>query len=461
MRWLVIPSSLALLSLGGAGVVEAQTDVDERVDEDVDDAIDEDDDIDEGTDERDDADIDIDFDERPEVEVNPYLGPSPEEVPTEGPHEVDEVGAVQFVPGTGLRVTSADHRFRLEVRVRGQIAYEAQGPEPWEQQVQIRRARLQTSGYAFTPSVRFKLELALSPADVGVADSLVEDGPTRSPLLDFYLDFRHLRDLQFRVGQYKVPSNRERVISSGNLQLVDRSILNAEMTVDRDVGFDVRSPDFLGLGLLRYYAGIYVGRGRGARGYDDFGMMYLGRIEVLPFGLFDDYVQADFSRTGPRLSLGLGYVHIDRARRDRGILGAEPADGGTTDTHHLYVDAHLKVAGLSVLAEGALRKGRREPGDALDPMGNPVPTELPRDGIGAFLQAGYLLGSLPIELAGRYTILRGFGDTSLPDANELTVGANYYPGLHPYKVQLDYSRLWQDSLGDGGHRLRLQIQVSL
>ena len=258
-----------------------------------------------------------------------------------------------------VRVTSADERFRLEVRARGQIAYDVRGPDDWRHQIQIRRARLQLSGYTFSPNVRFKLEIALSPADVGISDSQVDGVPTRSPLLDFYVDFRHLRDLQVRVGQYKVPSNRQRVISSGNLQLVDRSILNAEMTLDRDVGFDLRSADFLGLGKLRYYAGVYMGRGRGARGYDDFGLMYLGRVEVLPFGLFDDYVEGDFDRTGPRLSLGAGYVHVDRARRNRGILGDVPVDGGTTDTHHLFVDAHFKARGFSLLAEWSWRSGAR------------------------------------------------------------------------------------------------------
>tara|TARA_B100001750_G_scaffold9711_1_gene7238 strand:+ start:1603 stop:2934 length:1332 start_codon:yes stop_codon:yes gene_type:complete len=422
-------------------------DRDAQIDEDRDDDIDED--------------LDVDFDEHREAERDPEYGPSPEEVPTEGPHELDEVGNVSFVPGTGLRVTSADERFRLEVRARGQIAYDVRGPDDWRHQIQIRRARLQLSGYTFSPNVRFKLEIALSPADVGISDSQVDGVPTRSPLLDFYVDFRHLRDLQVRVGQYKVPSNRQRVISSGNLQLVDRSILNAEMTLDRDVGFDLRSADFLGLGKLRYYAGVYMGRGRGARGYDDFGLMYLGRVEVLPFGLFDDYVEGDFDRTGPRLSLGAGYVHVDRARRNRGILGDVPVDGGTTDTHHLFVDAHFKARGFSLLAEWSWRSGARIAGDLVDDLGAPIPTELPRNGTGANLQAGYLFGAVPVELAARYAFVRGLGETSLPDANELTVGASYYPGRHPYKVQLDYSRLWADALDQGDHRIRLQIQVSL
>ena len=384
-----------------------------------------------------------------------------------GEHPVDATG-ISFVPGKGLRLTSADGRFRLETRARVQIGWEGTGPDggPWGQEVRLRRARLQLAGFMFTDRVRFKMELAVSPNDMGIKNNLDSDGAiaTRSPLLDFYIDFRPLRDLQFRVGQYKIPSNRQRVISSGNLQLVDRSIFNREFTLDRDVGFDVRSRDFLGLDMLRYYAGVYIARGRGARGVDDFGMMYLARLEFLPFGLFEDYSEADFERAGPRLSVGVNYTHIDRARRDRGILGSAPEDGGTTDTQHVFFDAMFKWAGFSTLFELGWRHGVRIPGNAIDDMGNPMPVAIPRNGVGGNIQAGYLLPGLPVELAGRYSFLRGLGDvteTSLENGNELTVGASYYPGRHPYKVQLDYSRLWNDTIDEGDHRVRLQLQVAL
>ncbi|MBO6939825.1 MAG: hypothetical protein JJ863_32940 [Deltaproteobacteria bacterium] len=381
-----------------------------------------------------------------------------------GSHPVDAAD-ILFVPGKGLRVTSADDRFRLEVRARVQIAWEGTGPDggPWGQQVRLRRARLQLAGFMFSEDVRFKMELAVSPNDMGIRNNLDDEDrvATRSPLLDFYIDFTRFRDFQFRVGQYKIPSNRQRVISSGNLQLVDRSIYNGEFTLDRDVGFDLRSKDFLGLERLRYYLGLYIARGRGARGVDDFGMMYLSRIEYLPFGLFNDYSEVDFERVHPRLSIGAGYTHIDRARRDRGIIGSAPADGGTTDTHHIFADAIFKWAGFSSIVELGWRQGDRIPGNAVDDMGNPIPVEDPRNGIGGNIQAGFLIPRLPLEIAGRYSFLRGIGTTSLGDANELTGGVSYYPGRHPYKVQLDYSRLWADSIDEGGHRIRLQLQVAL
>ncbi|MFK8000488.1 MAG: porin [Polyangiales bacterium] len=390
----------------------------------------------------------------------------PGEAEMMGAHEVEST-AIRFVPGKGLELTSADGRFRLQTRVRAQFRWTlADTGDDWAQRFRIRRARVVFSGNTFHRDVRYKFELAFSPNDVGIRDDFDDDAtdrlPTLSPLLDFYIDFRQLRDFQVRVGQSKIFSNRQRVISSGNLQLVDRALLNSEFTLDRDIGVDIRSRDFLGLDMLRYYAGVFIARGRDSQGFDDFGMMYLARLEYLPLGMFNDYSESDFERGGARLSIGAGYGYIDRARGDRGIRGSAPADGGTTDTQHVFVDALFKWQGFSALAEFAWRTGSRNPGEAVDEMGNMIPVAGTRDGIGLNLQAGYLLPNLPVEIAARYGLIRGLGDdTALSDRNELVIGASYYIARHPYKLQMDYTRLWGDSFGEGANQLRVQLQVSL
>ncbi len=42
------------------------------------------------------------------------------------------------------------------------------------------------------------------------------------------------------AGQTKLPGNVERVVSSANLQFIDRSILNSRFNIDRDLGFQIR-----------------------------------------------------------------------------------------------------------------------------------------------------------------------------------------------------------------------------
>ncbi|RLB55833.1 MAG: hypothetical protein DRJ42_05100 [Deltaproteobacteria bacterium] len=389
--------------------------------------------------------------------------------PGDDAHPMDNhpvTGNIHFAPGGGLRIQSDDGHFgvRLSARVQPRwTVVNLPGISP-EHEITLRRARVKFQGNLFGPDVRFKLELAFSPADLGVRDNLDPDTrtPTRSPLLSYFVEFRHLREAEVRVGQFKVASNRQRVISSANLQLVDRSILNSEFTLDRDVGIQVGSRDIGGLDLFTYSVGIYSGRGRDARGFGDFNLMYLGHFEVTPFGSFEAYAEGDFERTGPRLAVGTSYAFMDRGARDRGPIGSPPADGGTTTSHHYFADLMFKWAGLSVLSEFAWRDGSRAPGGNLDDSGLPIPAVPPRDGWGLNAQGGYILPWFPLGIEGRYAIVHGLEDSSLGDRQEVTGGLSYYFMEHAYKIQADYSRLWRtDSMTDGSDRVRVQLELSL
>lgn len=352
--------------------------------------------------------------------------------------------------GKGVVIEKPD-LVRLATRLRGQFLYTFLDDGDAVQSFQIRRARVAFTGYVFSRDITYKMELALSPRDIGL-----EDAVTRSPLLDLYFRFSHLRDLALQVGQYKVPYNRERVISSGNLNLVDRSIANAEFNLDRDVGLDLRSRDLFELGLLRYYAGIYTGEGRDAFEEGDFGMMYLARLEVLPFGLFKDYTEGDLARReSPKLSVGVAYAYVDEAKRDRGTIGSIPEDEGTTDTHNVEADLLFFYRGFSLLFEFFYRRGERNP-----PEGAAV-VDLPRDGLGFSVQPGYLLPWLDLELVTRFARVAPRGESSLVRQSELVAGINYYFVRHSLKLQADYSRLWErDDIGEGMDRVRVQLQAA-
>ncbi len=379
-----------------------------------------------------------------------------------GKHSLDAARA-HFAPGTGLVLESDDELFELALRLRAQPRYTlslADGTAAQESS-QLRRARLQFKGHAFGKHNKLKVELAFAPRDVGQRD---DRNPTTSPLLDWYFTFDHLRDLTLRVGQYKVPYNRQRVVSSGDLQLVDRSIVNAEFNLDRDIGIDLRSKDLGGLGWLRYSLGVYAGEGRNGSGLHELGLAYMVRLEALPFGAFKDYREVDFERSpNPKLSLGAAYAKVHEAR---GALAGNPADGGTTDFDGLTWDLVFRYRGLSVTSEWAWRTGTRNPGDATLPAQSgdevPVPTEAPRDGIGGMLQVGYLLPTLPLEVAARVGTIRQTGkDSSLTERGEYGGGVSYYFAEHSFKVQADYFRLTEREPGAEStdvDEMRVQLQ---
>lgn len=374
-----------------------------------------------------------------------------------------------FKAGRGLVVTSddGDDELGLSVRVQFLQTFEQSPDVELQQSFQIRRARFGSTGHIMSPHLEYKLELAVAPRDVNTRGGV----PQTSPLFDFFINLTQLRDARLRIGQYKVPFDRQRIISSSKLQLVDRAITDGEFTLERAIGFDLHSDDFLGLDLFRYYLGVYPGPGRNSFEFGSYGLLYLGRAEILPFGSFDDYSEADLEGGGLRVSLGGAYAYMNDAPRDHGVLGAVPDDGGTTDLQVATADAMLKLHGFSALSEVFWRNSRRNPGSLVDEAGAPILDETgnprtltpSRDGVGFLLQGGYVLPVAPLELVGRYAILDGTdarNRNGLQRLEEFAGGLSYYFNRHPVKLQADFSRLVSNGNYAGAlNRVRVQLQA--
>jgi hypothetical protein len=373
---------------------------------------------------------------------------------------------VEFAPGRGLAVTSADGRFGLRVGMFAQVLYTLSrtptATPALAQGLELRRARLQLRGHLFGPHNKFYAHLGFSPRDMQFSDG----HPTKTPIFDWWMEFDHLRDATFRVGQFRVPFSRERRAPVTDIAFVDRSLANFEFNLDRDIGLDIRSDDLAGLGLLRYDVGVFIGEGRDSYQFGDFGLLYVGRLEVLPLGLFDDYQQSDLDRRStPKLAIGAAYAFLDQAKANRGILGDVPTDGGTTDTHNVTGDLVFKLAGLSLIGEVFYRHGIRHYGDAtiIDANGlpTPAPRERPRDGLGWSAQFGYVLPWIPLELLGRYSGVTPIGTTSLIRQEELGGGLQWFIVDHAIELVLDYFRTYADAqITTGSDRLRLQLQMA-
>jgi phosphate-selective porin OprO/OprP len=373
--------------------------------------------------------------------------------------------SVQLRPASGFVIESADRTFAIAPAAWLQPLYTlaAEGGQV-EHGLTVRRARVVLSGHAFGEHNRLFLQLGLSPSDMLVGPT----GVRRTPLLDAYLEFTQLRDLSLRLGQYRVPFSRQRVMPFGNLALIDRAAVNFEFNLDRDLGLHVFSPDLLGRGLFRYQLGIFMGEGRDAQVQQDSGMLYTARIEALPLGMFDDYSEVDLERSPAlRASLGLGYAFLDNGKGDRGILGPPPPDGGTTDSHHFTADALLKLHGVTLLLEAHYRNGRRSFGSATVTDENgmivPAPQEAPRDGYGWFVQVDSLLGPLPLDATGRYGQIRGARHaSSLTDADELGGGIAWNLGARRFRVQADFLHSFVPGHFKAGHdELRVSARLGI
>ncbi len=414
----------------------------------------------------------------PDAEASKLQASAPEE-PTPSPAPVAGTrseaeplsvlsSTIRFKPGKGLVFESADGSFGMAIRSRFQLRHEyfhdpASEPKAGHL-LMVRRARLNVVGHMFGEHNKYKLQIAMSPRDI-------QWGPTgaqRSPVLDAIAEFDHLRDATLSVGQFMVPWNRQRIVSSGDFELIDRSVAQSEFQLDRDIGLQLSSNDVGGWGRLRYLVAVFNGEGRDANDFADAGLLYVGRIEVLPFGDSKsrwDYEEGHLDRdSGPRISFGAAYAYHDHAARDRGVMGSVPSDGGTTNIHQMTADVVLQWAGVSLMGEIYRRDGKREFGDATveDDAGNEVaaPRAEVREGGGYFVQGGYVLPWIPFGVAARYSqILADKERSSLAPARELGGGPSYYFAAHDFKIQADYFRLFEDEIGVGSDFVRTQLSM--
>lgn len=383
------------------------------------------------------------------------------------PHPVDPE-SITFKPGTGLSFKSQDEKFvmaiRLRIQFRDELTSEGEnGDKTLSNAFGIRRARLQFKGNVFSKYIGYKAEFALSPRDL----SLQNGATAYTPLLSWYTDFTYLRDLSLRIGQYKLLYSRQRVVSSGDLEFVDRNIAQNEFNLDRDIGALFYSKDFLGLDLFRYYAGASIGEGRDVYEAEEVdgqiaSYQLLSRLEALPFGDFEDYSEVDFERLNKvRLSLGVAYAYLKNGTRTRGYQGSLFADDGTVDYHNATADLMLKWAGMTIFSDFFYREGHRNTVVAPDDEeGN-----LARNGLGASVQVGYLIPKLPIGFGVRYGGVTPAGfdadETAIQGTQDVGATFGWYLAGHDLKLQADYFHQWSDSFSENAvDEGRVQLQVA-
>ena len=325
----------------------------------------------------------------------------------------------------------------------------------------IRRSRLKFDGFAYSPKLKYKVELGLSNRDQSGASQYTSNAPRY--ILDAVLKWNFSGNFVLWAGQTKLPGNRERVISSANLQQVDRSLLNSRFTIDRDMGFQLRHHfNLTNTFLVKEIFSIAQGEGRNITTGNIGGHQYTTRIELLPFGNFTskgDYKGSDLKfEQNPKLALGFAYDFNNNASKTRSNQGSYMLnDTGfySTNISTLFIDAMYKHKGFSFMAEYANR-------DAKDPLAKNSDGSLTGDevqvGNGLNLQTGYLL-SRTVEVSARYTnISLDKNITGKSAENQYTLGLSKYIAGHNLKVQTDLS---YTDIGFKTNQLLYRLQVDI
>ena len=307
----------------------------------------------------------------------------------------------------------------------------------------VRRARLKFDGFAYSPKLKYKIELGLSNRDISGANEFNRNTPRY--ILDAVLMWNFAGNWELWAGQTKLPGNVERVVSSANLQLINRSLLNSRFNIDRDLGIQLRHETNLGGDFLtREKFAVSQGEGRNVSEGNEGGLQYTARLEFLPFGEFQskgDYFQSDLKREpAPKLMVGFTYNYNQDAVRERGFAGDYMirTDGSIyeTDQTTIFADAMFKYNGFSFMGEYAKRTADDEIAtetDGTTPTGDIVLT-----GNALNLQAGYLFKS-NYEIAARFTTVDYESVTGALPTEQYTLGINKFVVGHKLKVQSDLS----------------------
>jgi hypothetical protein len=291
--------------------------------------------------------------------------------------------------------------------------------------------RMRIEGFMLNPKLTYMVQLSFSRGDM---DWTVRDNSTsnNSPnvLRDAAIYYKPFKSLQFIFGQAKLPGNRQRVISSGDQQFIDRSIVNATFNIDRDFGLQAYYSNKIGGFHYQIKSAISSGEGRNSNA-SDAGLAYTGRLELLPLGEFTnkgDYFEGDLEREKKvKISLAGGMCYNVNAVRTGGQLGRDLYEG--TNIRTFIFDGLVKFKGLALSAE-YMERDADYPVTILNGDTRVVIT-----GAGTTVQASYIFKN-NVEIAARYAEVTPQTEVKLYDLRTKVYALNVTKYLRAHRVKL-------------------------
>ena len=342
-------------------------------------------------------------------------------------------------PGDGFTIKTKDGNFSLNMRLRAQFQFSVNDTtdELTATDFRIRRLRFYWIGNAFRPWFEYYIQVSA-------------DNGSDLQMRDAYFNAAYKTVAVPRVGQFKVPFNREELNSSSELQLVERSIVNEQFSLGRDIG-----PALYGLlgNYVTYGVGIFDGNGRNAFSSDS-NLLYVGRVMLTPccgelkyanssFPIGGDYkIEPNFGEDKPLIAFGVAAagmegLNIDRKTPDAAIEARFDEIGITVgDFAQFTADVNFKYKIFSIEGEYDARW--------ISPQDVDIDTVFDQ---GFRIQSGVFLIPKLLEVAARFAYIDFDASVpNIPDVDEpdnswqITPGLNFYMShSHKWKIQLDYS----------------------
>jgi len=360
----------------------------------------------------------------------------------------------------GFEFQTRDNRFLLQIQSRLQFRFATpvdQDPLTNDDFVgdrktsfKINRARLKVGGHAFKPWLKYYWEYELA----------------QSNLLDFRIMIERWDWLNVKVGQWKVEFTRERFISSGEQQMIERSIINRPFTLDRQQGATIYGHlKSGGVADFNYWLALLNGTGRGGNQNDDNYLMYFGRLQWNFLGRDLEFEGSDLEISERPTAIVAVAGVTNRSAYTRfsqagggSLEGFENGSPGQYRVNQVNLETAFKYKGFSWQSEMHAK-------EIINTLGNDSTTQLR----GFYFQGGYLFHQwihwwpAPLEFAVRHATYKPDVNLSNNTQNETSFDFNWFFNGHKNKLTaeatyfnfpgsgLDYTKGW---------RYRLQWDIS-
>jgi phosphate-selective porin OprO/OprP len=345
--------------------------------------------------------------------------------------------------GKGFTFTTADEKFQLGLGGRLVFRYSFLDKDSGSDtsKFDFSKARLYVQGYAFTKDLTYKLEMDARQ----LAQS--KDDSTRGGLVDAYLNYKVMDELQFLAGQTKVKYAYSAIQSDAALMFCDRAPWIGRYAPSYELG--VFAYGKIADGFVDYAVSGTNGDGQTNAASTNHNA-FAARVALSPLGtMANDEPDLAISKK-PLFTVGANYFYNNLAAGENSATYGT-AWNGYKDLHNYGFDAHFKWMGIAVQ------------GEALYAQGDSYSSDAGKRAMAWYAQAGYMI-TPKIGLAVRYSQQDPDRAKSADMQSEQIGAISYYFFGHNLKVQADVGNIHQQN-GAGKKasddmQYRLQTQLT-
>jgi phosphate-selective porin OprO/OprP len=334
--------------------------------------------------------------------------------------EVSKSKPLDYKLGKGFTFTSADEKFQLSLGGRIQFRYTFMDNDSGNDtsQFDTKRVRLVLQGYAYSKDLTYKLEI--DPRQLAQS----KDDSTRGGLVDAFINYKVMDELQFLVGQTKVKYAYSNIQSDSALMFVDRVPWIGSFAPGYELGAFAYGK-FAG-GLVDYALSGTNGDGQTNAANTNHNA-FAARVGFSPLGaMSNDEPDLAISKK-PLFTVGANYYY-NNLNTGENTSSYGTAWNGYKDLQNFGFDAHFKWMGIALQ------------GEALYAQGDNKTTDAGKRALGWYSQLGYNI-TPKIGVALRYSQYDKDRAKSGDLQSEQIGAVSYYFDKHNLKVQADVGNI--------------------